>query len=134
MTKKLSLPAVITAPVVHGRGLGHSLGAPTVNQALTDALAHLPYGVYFSRCTVDGETYTAVTNVGVKPTVSDGDAVPVAETHLLDFSGDLYESDAVTELLVFRRGERKFESQEALSCAIADDIAAARDYFKSRSE
>lgn len=131
MKEKIKLPVTVTAPVVHGRGLGHKLGAPTVNQVLT-AENDIPFGVYFSRCTVGGVTYDAVTNVGVKPTVtSDGRAV--CETHLLDCDCALYGLDAETELLFFRRREEKFPSEAALAGAISEDIAAARQYFKNKS-
>ncbi len=132
MNEKTRLPVTVASPVIRGRGIGHSLGAPTVNQELTGKAAELPYGVYFSRCTVGGKTYNAVTNIGVKPTVSDGGA-PVAETHLLDCEGDLYGLDAVTELLVFRRAEAKFPSAEALSRAIAEDVCAASEYFAANT-
>lgn len=132
MKDKIKLPVTVAAPVVHGRGLGHKLGAPTVNQVLSADESDIPFGVYFSRCTVDGVTYDAVTNVGVKPTVSK-DGCAVCETHLLDCDGELYGFDAETELLFFRREEKKFPSKEALARTISEDIAAAREYFGDRS-
>lgn len=132
MKDKIKLPVTVTAPVTHGRGLGHKLGTPTVNQILTADEKEIPYGVYFSRCTVGGRVYNAVTNVGVKPTVSD-DGCAVAETHLLDCNADLYGLDAVTELLFFRRAEVRFASETALARAISDDVSAAAEYFKNGS-
>ncbi len=134
MTEKIKLPVRISAPVVHGRGLGHSLGAPTMNQPLTGLDLPVPYGVYFSRATVGGVTYNAVTNVGVKPTVAGNDGEPIAETHILDCEGDLYGLDVTTELLLFLRREKKFASEELLARAIAEDVAAAGVYFKNESE
>ncbi len=132
MKEKIKLPVTVTAPVVHGRGLGHKLGAPTVNQVLTADENDIPFGVYFSRCTVGGVTYNAVTNVGVKPTVS-SDGKAVSETHLLDCKTALYGLDAKTELLLFRRSEKKFSSEQELARAIGEDIAAAREYFGNES-
>lgn len=129
---KQKLPVTVTAPVLHGRGLGHSLGAPTVNQLLPDHARDLCYGVYFSRCTIGGRTYASVTNVGVKPTVSQS-GEPIAETHILDCDADLYGMEACTELLLFRREEKKFSSETELARAIAEDIAAAKEYFKSKT-
>ncbi len=125
---EIKLPVKICSPVIRGRGLGHKLGAPTLNQALPPELCALPYGVYFSRVFIGGAVYCAVTNVGVKPTVSDSDA-PVCETHLLDGDHDLYGASPVTELLLFRRREQKFSSYEELSAAILADADAAREYF-----
>lgn len=126
------LPVTVTAPVMHGRGLGHSLGAPTINQLLPECVGDLRYGVYFSRCTIGGRTYASVTNVGVKPTVSQS-GEPVAETHILDCDADLYGMEARTELLLFRRSEKKFSSETELARTIAEDVAAAREYFKSKT-
>lgn len=125
---EIKLPVRISSPVIHGRGLGHKLGAPTINQALPSELSHLPYGVYFSLVYVDGIPHHAVTNVGVKPTVSDTDA-PVCETHLLSGDFDLYGAAPVTELLFYRRKEQKFGSYEELTAAILADADAARKYF-----
>lgn len=127
---EISLPAVIASPVVRGRGLGHKLGAPTVNQALPHELCRIPYGVYFSTVTVDGVKYNAVSNVGVKPTVT-SDGIPVCETHILGAELSLYGQSVTTELLFFRRGEKRFPSKEALAEAITADMNAARKYFSA---
>lgn len=124
----IKLPVEISSPVIHGRGLGHKLGAPTINQTLSTELSRLPYGVYFSRVHINGRIYHAVTNVGVKPTVSES-GVPVCETHLLDGDFDLYGTFPVTELLFYRRPEQKFGSYEELTAAIHADADAARIYF-----
>lgn len=134
--------ASISTAVIHGRGFGRSFGVPTINQAIEKSLTGMPdgltYGVYFSRCRVggkpDGEDgsnggwYAAVSDVGVKPTVSGG-GEPLCESFLLDYSGDLYGTDVTTELLYFRRREEKFDTFDALRRAIEEDIAAAREYF-----
>ena len=76
--------------VEHGRRVGTSvLQVPTVNLRLPTEMALPPYGVYATRVLVDGQSYIAATNIGVKPTFLDGGA-PTIEPHLLDFAGDLY--------------------------------------------
>ena len=70
----------------------------------------------------------AVTNIGVRPTVSEENRVSV-ESHLLDYSGNLYGRQARVEFYTFLRPERKFESFEALSAQIHEDAEAARAYF-----
>ncbi len=129
---ELKHPVTVAAPVIHGRGLGHKLGTPTVNQQLQDTAKQLEYGVYFSRCTVGGVTYNSITNIGVKPTVSE-DGIAVAETHILDCDVELYGSDVLTELVFFRRPEIKFSSEEELSRKIREDVLAARNYFKNET-
>ena len=52
-----------------------------------------------------------------------------AETHILEFSGDLYGQTVRVELLKFVRPEQKFESVQALQKQVALDITAAKEYF-----
>lgn len=53
----------------HGRRVGTSvLQVPTVNLRLPTEMALPPYGVYATRVLVDGQSYIAATNIGVKPT------------------------------------------------------------------
>ena len=48
------------------------------------------------------------------------------ETHLLDWSGDLYGAQVSVEFLRFLRPEQRFDGLDALTAQIADDVAAAR--------
>ncbi len=129
----MSLPIYeFTAPVVKGNGLGHSLGAPTLNQPLPDGEVSrtLPFGVYFSRCKIGDKSYPAVSNLGVKPTISDGKPADIAvESYLFGYDGDAYGQNVTTALLYFRRREMKFPDKEALSAAISKDADAAMEYF-----
>ena len=77
--------------------------------------------------TVDGATYKAITNLGKRPTIDDGDYVN-AESFIYDFEGDLYGKEIVVTLLKFRRPERKFESFEELSKVMHEDLNAGREY------
>ncbi|MCD7746981.1 MAG: riboflavin kinase [Firmicutes bacterium] len=119
-----------TAPVIKGNGLGHSFGTPTLNQTLPDdkAAAALTYGVYFSRCELDGTDYPAVSNVGVKPTIN-GISSPAVESFLFGYSGDAYGKTVRTSLLEFRRPEKKFPDRESLFSAISRDVDAAAEFF-----
>ena len=71
----------------------------------------------------------AVTNVGVRPTVSEEDRLTV-ESHLLNYSGNLYGRQARLEFHRFLRPEVKFESFEQLSEQIRRDTDEARIYFE----
>ncbi len=87
------------------------------------------HGVYAARVWLEnGSSYIAVTNVGVRPTVSEENRVSV-ESHLLDYSGNLYGRQARLEFFSFLRPEQKFESFEELSAQIRRDAEAARAYF-----
>ena len=122
----LTTPFSITAPVEHGKALGRRLGTPTFNQTFPDEMLIPARGVYLTRCSFDGASYFGVTNIGIRPTV-DADATLNAETHLLDFEGDLYQKEIPVEFLDFIRPEQQFASIEALQKQIQEDIKAARE-------
>ena len=130
--KFLGHPYTVTGIVEHGRRVGTSvLGVPTVNLRLPTEMALPPYGVYATRVLVDGKSYIAATNIGVKPTFLDGGA-PTIEPHLLDFSGDLYGRMIHVELHKFLRPEMQFESVEALKNAIDENVRQTRELFAER--
>ena len=87
------------------------------------------HGVYATRViTPDGVSRLAVTNVGVRPTVDDGDRITV-EPWILDFDGDLYGREIRVEYYAKLRGERKFDSLEALSDMVHRNARETRVYF-----
>ena len=89
----LGHPHMFTGVVTHGQGLGHTIGVPTINLAFSEGVSIPDFGVYATKVRVKGGEYIGVTNVGVRPTVSESDRVTV-EPFLLDFSGDLYGAEA----------------------------------------
>lgn len=131
-TQLLTRPYSLTAPVLHGKALGRTWGFPTVNQNFPADILIPRRGVYISSCTVDGVSYGGISNVGSRPTV-DREAGINCETHLLDFSGDLYGREITVSFLQFLRPERQFESEQALREQIGQDLAQARDYFQNRA-
>ena len=74
-----------------------------------------------------------MTNVGIRPTVGNGNSVTV-ESHLLDYSGSLYGRQARVEFYKFLRPERKFSGFEELSTQIRRDTESAKEYFESRDK
>ena len=130
--KFLGHPYTVSGIVEHGRRVGTSvLQVPTVNLRLPTEMAMPPYGVYATRVLVDGQSYIAATNIGVKPTFLDGGA-PTIEPHLLDFAGDLYGKMIHVELHKFLRPEMQFESVEALKTAIEENVQQTREFFKEK--
>ena len=87
------------------------------------------YGVYACLCEVDGKLYRGVSNIGVRPTVSEHEDAPLCETHIFDFSDDLYDKEARVYLCRRIRPERRFDSVEALREQVERDKQAARAYF-----
>lgn len=105
--------------VIHGRQLGRTIGIPTINQAFPEGFCLPRFGAYASEVTINDKKYRGVTNIGIKPTV--GSDVPVSETWILDYSGDLYGEKVDVRLLDFIRAEKKFSSISDLKCQILSD-------------
>lgn len=128
----LGHPHTLSDTVHSGYHLGTDLGAPTINMYFPDGVLVPRHGVYATRVIIeDGSGYIAVTNVGVRPTVSSSGRVSV-ESHLLDYSGNLYGRQARVEFYAFLRGEVKFGSYEELAAQIKKDAASARAYFEKK--
>jgi len=117
--------------VVHGRKLARSLGFPTLNQRWPGENTVPRFGVYGSKAYVDGKSYSAVTNIGVKPTVAEnGEEGVLAETHISGYSGDLYGKKVKVELLRFLRPEQKFDSIESLKKQMGSDVEQSGKLLK----
>ena len=76
----LNMEIEIEAEVVHGRKLGRRMGFPTANMQ-TDDIEGVSRGVYRSSVEIDGHTYTAMSNLGVRPSV--GVESLLLETHVI---------------------------------------------------
>lgn len=110
-----------------GTGQGRKLVVPTLNLATDQEL--LPKdGVYATEAVVEGKTYRAATNVGVRPTF-DG-ARTTVESHLFDFSEDLTSGKLEVRFCKRLRDERKFSGPAELRTQVLRDIEQAKEYFR----
>ena len=105
------------------------MGFPTCNVEWPAHKVLPPKGVYVSRVYIDGEVYGAISNIGVKPTVSDENRVLI-ESYLYGYSGDAYGKNVKIELLEFRRPEHKFSSIKEMQVRVRHDIQYVREYFE----
>ncbi len=105
-----------TGRVVHGQGLGRTIGVPTANLEVPKKLILPKNGVYACLARLQGKEYPAVTNIGTRPTVA-GAGITV-EPWILDFEGDLYGDHVCLEFVKFLRPEQKFDSLDALKAEI----------------
>jgi len=127
----LGSPFSIDGEVVHGDKRGRELGFPTANLIPPPGFVVPGHGVYACRVRVPGEDgadaswVAAATNVGVRPQFVTGRG-ELIEAHLIDFSGDLYGRTVRIEFLRRLRGERRFESVEALVEQMHHDVDEAR--------
>jgi riboflavin kinase/FMN adenylyltransferase len=122
---ELGRPWEIRGEVVHGDKLGRVLGWPTANMWLGRHLEPAR-GVYAVTAALPGgQVVPGVANIGRRPTLG-GDPETRLETHLFDFSGDLYGQEIGVRLHAFLRPDATFAGLEALKEAIAADAAEAR--------
>ena len=127
----LGHPYTLSDHVSHGKKLGTTLGFPTVNLKLKEHVMPPAKGVYATKVILEnGDVLPAVTNVGTRPTVDDGDQLTI-EGFILDFHGDLYGQKIQMEFYKYLREERKFPSFDALKAEIAHNVDQTREYFAS---
>lgn len=127
----LGRPHTLTDVVRSGYHLGTQMGTPTINMRFPDGVIIPRHGVYAAKAYVDGEEYMSVTNVGVRPTVSEDGGVNV-ESFLLNFTGNLYGRPVRLDFYKFMRPERKFDDIDELAAQIKHDAESTREYFENK--
>jgi len=117
----LGAPFRIRGEVVGGDHRGRELGFPTANVVPDEALVCPGHGVYAARA---AGTCAAV-SVGVRPTFGTGRAVLV-EAFLIDREVDLYGQTLKIDFVKRLRGERRFDSVDALVEQMHRDVELTR--------
>ena len=123
----LGRPYLINGIVVDGAHRGRTIGFPTANLSVPPGRLLPANGVYATWVTLDDGPsirLPGVTNVGVRPSFDNGHRT--VETHLLDFSGDLYGCPMTLEFVAHLRPEMRFPGVDALREQIGRDVDAAR--------
>jgi riboflavin kinase/FMN adenylyltransferase len=114
--------------VAHGDKRGRQLGFPTANIEMLRRNTPM-VGVFAVTMTgLDDKTYQGVANLGNRPTF-DGGAKAVLETHLFNFSGDIYGRYVEVHFKAKIRDEIRFANFEALQAQIKLDVQAAQQIF-----
>jgi riboflavin kinase/FMN adenylyltransferase len=128
--KLLGRPFYLKGLVEKGAGRGKQIGFPTANLS-TQAQTLPKCGVYSSRVRVDDKVYDAVTNVGYNPTFLQGEMPEVrVESHLLDFSKDIYGQNILVEFGKYIRPEKRFSGMDDLKKQIDNDIKVAQMHLE----
>lgn len=117
----------VSGVVVHGDKRGRTIGFPTANIEVPNAMCLPADGVYSGAVQrADGSTYVCAINLGRRPTFFEHADHSLLEAHLLDFDADLYGERVVVTFEHFLRSERKFEGLESIKTQLQLDVAAAR--------
>ena len=125
---------MLSDTVRSGYHLGTKMGTPTINMKIPEGVVIPRHGVYAAKVILDdGSEHISVTNVGVRPTVSNSGTVSV-ESFILDFKGNLYDRQARVEFYGFLRDEQKFDDVARLGQQIKIDAQRTRDFFAKNSK
>ena len=125
----LGHPHILSDTVRYGFHLGRKLGTPTINMLFGDGVLVPAHGVYATKVYIENDKpHIGVTNVGARPTVDDSGNI-TAETHILDFRGNLYGRKVRIEFHEYLRPEKKFNVLDELKAQIQTDCALAKNYF-----
>ncbi len=123
----LGRPYSVAGRIVPGRGVGREQTVPTLN--LGPIEEHLPKrGVYVTRVRLGERAYDSVTNVGFRPTF--GEDRLTVEAYLLNFSGDVRETEMEIEFLYRLRDEARFASPVHLKAQIQKDVRRSLKFFR----
>jgi riboflavin kinase/FMN adenylyltransferase len=113
-------PFLFQSEVVEGDRRGRELGMPTANLVPDDAYVCPGHGVYAAWA----NGHPTAVNVGVRPTFETGRGLLV-EAHLIGFDGDLYGQQLRIAFLERMRGEKRFDSVDALVEQMHRDLVEA---------
>ena len=123
----LGRPFRLHGVVVSGNRLGRTIGFPTANMRLYEPLMLIPSnGVYETRVYAGPEQHRGLTNIGVRPTVSERNALTI-ETHILDFDQMIYGLDITVDFISRIRDERRFPTLDALRTQLEEDVTLCTD-------
>jgi riboflavin kinase/FMN adenylyltransferase len=117
----LGRPYTIKGEVVQGDQRGRLLGFPTANLSVWPEQLLPARGVYAGWAEVDEGRFRAITNIGLRPTFAGSDTVYRVETHLIDYSGDLYQKCLRLGFSARLREEQRFESVDGLIAQLHQD-------------
>ncbi len=117
----------IEGVVVEGERRGRKLGFPTVNLDTEFEILPRP-GVYATYVRLSDGLHESITNIGIRPTFEESKLT--VETHIFDFSDDLYGNKIVVNFVGRLRDEKRFASVDGLVTQIRKDITAVREILR----
>ena len=120
----------IIGVVIEGNKIGRTLNLPTANLKVDKQFANIKPGVYAVKVIINNGAYFGFANLGYNPSFNESIDM-VFETHIFDYSDDLYGMTLEIELLSFIRDEIKFSSKEEFLKQIRIDKEKTLNYLKN---
>lgn len=113
----------INSPVLSGKRIANKIGFPTANQIPKKNIIKPKYGVYKTKTYIPSlnKKFDSITNFGVKPTFNNHKK-ELFETHIFNFSNDIYDQKITVEFIDFIRDEKKFNNIDELKAQIKRDV------------
>lgn len=129
----LGYPFGIAGEVIPGAKVGRQIGFPTANVVPPRGLVTLPDGIYASYAVLADvpEPAPAMTYIGTRPALNTG--ARLIETHILDFSGDLYGQVLRADFVSRLRPDATFDSVDELIAQLRQDEQRAREVLAERA-
>lgn len=124
-SRLLGRPVSVMGKVARGDGRGRRLGFPTANLAITGGVVPA-LGVYAVRVKIRRRSWDGMANIGRRPSFKKNDPVSI-ETHLFDFSGNLYGQEIIVELVHKIREEVVFLSERQFIAQLCKDRRQAQE-------
>ena len=120
----------LTGTIIKGKQLGRTIGFPTANLKIEEEYKLIPQnGVYVIKSHLNDEVVYGMMNIGLNPTVSDGELS--IEIHFFDFDADLYDQKIEVSILKYIRPEQKFDTIELLKNQLEKDKVFSLTYLKN---
>lgn len=126
----LGEPFELSGEIVHGNALGRTIGFPTANIKVDSELKLIPgNGVYAVRAFIRNQCFDGMMNIGMRPTVTDGQQILTIEVHLFDFEQEIYGESIRIQFLSKTRDEQKFINFNALKEQLKKDEKHIRHFL-----
>ena len=119
---------------MHGDGRGRHIGIPTANIAAWPKQLMPLNGIYASTVDLKDKSYSAVVNIGNRPTFYQPPAKQTIETHVLDFNREIYGKIIKVSFIERLRPELRYSSAEELMTQIQNDIQETRKVLRHAAQ
>ncbi len=123
--------------VVTGEKLGKTLGFPTANIKLDEKYKLIPQqGIYAVTVAIEGNEKTALKGmlyIGDRPSLNHLTNLSI-EVNIFDFDEDIYGKKIMLQIEKFIRGDKKYDSLDALKAAIAEDKISVESFFNAEQK
>ncbi|WP_174732034.1 3,4-dihydroxy-2-butanone-4-phosphate synthase [Mesobacillus harenae] len=127
--KKNDLIDSLSGPVIKGKQLGRKIGFPTANLDVDHDKKHLVNGVYGVKVHFENNIYDGIMNIGLRPTINDGDQTIHYEVHIFNFNKTIYNTILKVDVYFYLREEILFSGVEQLIDQITSDIEKVNKRF-----